>query len=326
MGSAVSFVKKPSKNHRSNSIATIDAQIASPGESNSRLDISNNQQQQHQQQPPRGGGGGGISLVSAFHQPSPSPLAPSSNGAATSNYSPYIQRSPLARLYSFEQSPVMTPIRRLSHDRGGAAGSHLSNISPRSNSSGHSHLSHPSYLIHHHHHPPTSEGEEEGEGESPRDPGMADLFAQTAMSLGLEGDDLLFNMMYFDDGGTETLGQLLNTLQQETLALHSEHNTPYRLHPADEAAIAGLHEEKFHCHITGEENECLVCRDEIEEESIILRIPTCKHYFHQDCLLKWIKLVSYPFFPLLSRSSSSLSPIFSSLSHSKDGVQCVEPP
>jgi hypothetical protein len=132
----------------------------------------------------------------------------------------------------------------------------------------------------------------------------AEVFAQTAMSLGLDGDDLLFNMMFFDDGNAGTFGQLLNTMQQETLALHSEHNTPYRLHPADEEALAGLHEETFEMHTTGEECECLVCRDEIENGAKILRIPACKHYFHDYCLLKWAKLVSPFLFCLFPKYSS----------------------
>ena len=122
--------------------------------------------------------------------------------------------------------------------------------------------------------------------------GVTELFAHTAMSLDMNNDDLLFNLLYFGDGNNANFGTVLNNAQQETIALHSENNTPYKLKPASDSTIAGMMIETFNL---GEadmnELECAVCKDEIENECEILRIPACKHYFHKDCLLRWIKLV-----------------------------------
>lgn len=122
-----------------------------------------------------------------------------------------------------------------------------------------------------------------------------DTFAHTALSLGMDSEDLLFNMMFFDDGTVPNFGNLVNTLQQETLALHSENNTPYKLNPAKDSVIAGLKIEKFHVSAVDYETECAVCKDDIDEEAEILRVPHCGHYFHLECLMKWIHLVSYTF-------------------------------
>jgi len=120
--------------------------------------------------------------------------------------------------------------------------------------------------------------------------GAAELFSHTAMSLGMDNDDLLFNLLYFGDGGGTNFGVALNNAQQETIALYSENNTPYKLKPASASSIAGLIDDVY-SDDTGAETECAVCKDEFEFNCEILRIPTCKHYFHQDCLIRWIKLV-----------------------------------
>lgn len=133
---------------------------------------------------------------------------------------------------------------------------------------------------------------------------VAEIFAQAAMSLNMDHDDLLFNMMFFDDGTGGTFNNIINTVQHETLALHSEHNTPYKLKPASETAINCLIREKFSrekhsqhdSRKEGEEDmniECAVCRDDIEEDSEILIIPACKHHFHSECLLRWISLQAW---------------------------------
>lgn len=121
----------------------------------------------------------------------------------------------------------------------------------------------------------------------------ADVFAQTAMSLGLDNDDLLFNMMFFDDGSLPNFGSMINTMQQETLALHSENNTPYKLNPANEKAISHLIHEKYKLSSIVTGNECAVCKDEIEDGADITRIPQCRHYFHQECLSRWIQLQAW---------------------------------
>jgi hypothetical protein len=163
--------------------------------------------------------------------------------------------------------------------------------------------------------------QEEEEDESPSARAAAELFAHTALSLGMDNEDLLLNLMYFDEGfggGNATFGTLLNTLQQETLALHSANNTPYKLNPANDTAIAGLLEETYTPDISGTETECMVCRDELEKDCCLLRIPTCKHYFHKDCLERWIQLVRY-----FTAIGSSLLTVYFFFSYSKHGVQYV---
>lgn len=143
------------------------------------------------------------------------------------------------------------------------------------------------------------DGEERVEFVDPEDEAMyneaGEFFAHTALALGMDNQDLLFNLMYFDDGNSSTFGAMMNSVQQETLALHSSNNTPYKLKPASESAIAGLGSETF---VGGDddEKECAVCKDEMEKGCQIVRIPACSHFFHEECLIRWIKLVSFYYF------------------------------
>ena len=121
--------------------------------------------------------------------------------------------------------------------------------------------------------------------------GNAELFNHTAMSLDMDNDDLLFNLLYFGGGDNLSFGNVLNNVQHETVALYSENNTPYKLHPASEHAISNLSIEIFSSALMNGETECSVCKCDIEINEEIIRIPNCKHYFHKDCLLKWITLV-----------------------------------
>ncbi|KAJ1431489.1 hypothetical protein B484DRAFT_418461 [Ochromonadaceae sp. CCMP2298] len=117
----------------------------------------------------------------------------------------------------------------------------------------------------------------------------SEMFAHTALSLGMDNDDLLFNLMYFEEG--QGLSLVMNSVQQETIALHSENNTPYKLCPASEHAISGLSRQ----HFSGaqEDCECAVCKCEMEEGEDVLVIPVCKHVFHEVCLSKWLRLQGF---------------------------------
>jgi len=33
--------------------------------------------------------------------------------------------------------------------------------------------------------------------------------------------------------------------------------------------------------------ECVICMDEFPESEPILRIPTCRHFFHPHCARQW---------------------------------------
>eukprot|EP01038_Epipyxis_sp_PR26KG_P004276 gene4276-6056_t len=141
--------------------------------------------------------------------------------------------------------------------------------------------------------PVGSDIDHEDQVEDERVESAAEMFAVTAMSLGMDNDDLLFNLMYFEEGAVgTTFGSMMNNVQQETLALYSENNTPYKLKPASANAIAELSVKKFDPKLDSIDGdcECAVCKDDIEQDVSIIRLPLCKHYFHEECLLKWIKL------------------------------------
>jgi hypothetical protein len=157
----------------------------------------------------------------------------------------------------------------------------------------------------------------------------AALFAYSTMSLEMDNDDLLFNLLYFGDaaagGGTDlsTLGSTLNTAMEETLAAHSAGNTPYKLRPAEEGVLGQLANhyevELTHKHLSKhgileltlpahgshdsnsgaeritccDEIECQVCKDIMEEGQVVIPLPVCMHVFHKDCLMRWLRLQSW---------------------------------
>lgn len=202
--------------------------------------------------------------------------------------SPFVLRSAISHTTTFSTPPRASSNRSL-----GSSSSHNHHSGPNSTDSRVQARDAVDFLYRHAQHSDTS-----SPSENAADGGMADVFAQTAMSLGLDNDDLLFNMMFFEDGSLPNFGAIMNTMQQETLALHSENNTPYKLNPANAEAISHLLQEKF---CSGEDNECAVCKDEIDVGADIIRIPKCRHYFHAECLSRWIQLVGYP--PILLESA-----------------------
>jgi len=148
-----------------------------------------------------------------------------------------------------------------------------------------------------------------------------EFFANMSLSLGMDNNDHLFNLLYFDEGHSSTFGAVMNSVQQETLALHSSNNTPYKLKPASESAIAGLGSEIFIPTETSE-RECQVCKDEMEKGCQIIRIPACNHYFHEECLIRWIKLQGWcP----VCRAEICL-PTSSPNKESKSGKECRDSP
>lgn len=115
------------------------------------------------------------------------------------------------------------------------------------------------------------------------------MFAVTAMSLGLENDDLLFNLLYFG-GGEANFGTMFNSAMEETVALYSENNTPYKLRPADEDALGGLECTVLSAGLGLDDYECSICKDDMEMGCDVTRLPACRHCFHFECVVRWLKL------------------------------------
>jgi hypothetical protein len=123
------------------------------------------------------------------------------------------------------------------------------------------------------------------------DESQREMFEHTAMSLGMDWDDFLFNVLYFGDGVVPDMSAAINNARDETIALHSENNTPYKLRPASTAAIEELKSETLlHLEQLGDP-DCTVCKENIEVGTEVIFLPTCVHCFHKDCLVRWIKLV-----------------------------------
>jgi len=60
--------------------------------------------------------------------------------------------------------------------------------------------------------------------------------------------------------------------------------------PASEDAISKLNEFKFDpCDSTRSCKTCSVCQDDYIKDDTVLEMP-CKHEFHKDCVVSWLKL------------------------------------
>ena len=125
------------------------------------------------------------------------------------------------------------------------------------------------------------------------DGSQREMFEHTAMSLGMDWDDFVFNVLYFGDGAVPNMSAAINNAREETVALHSENNTPYKLRPASSTAINDLSSETLLNLDTILDPDCAVCKELLEVGSEVIFLPTCAHCFHKDCLVRWIKLVIY---------------------------------
>jgi len=124
-----------------------------------------------------------------------------------------------------------------------------------------------------------------------------EMFENAALSLEMENDELLFNLLYFSQqseqqcNNSNQFRNMLNNAFEETVALHSENNTPYKLRPASKDTINSIKSSKY----TNDENEkeCIVCRDEMELGCEIIKLPQCHHCFHRPCIVRWLELQSF---------------------------------
>ena len=119
-----------------------------------------------------------------------------------------------------------------------------------------------------------------------------EMLEHTAMSLGMDFEEFLFNVLYFGDGQAPNLSAAISNAREETVALHSENNTPYKLRPASTAAIEGLKHDVLTCLGDLDDPDCAICKECFEINDQVIFLPLCQHCFHMDCLIRWIKLVS----------------------------------
>jgi hypothetical protein len=120
-----------------------------------------------------------------------------------------------------------------------------------------------------------------------------EMFDQTAMSLEMDREDLIFNLLYFGGGDMSNINTALSNAREETVALHSENNTPYKLRPAPTTAIEGLKSESL-LHLDELDSiDCSICKDDMEVGVQVVFLPNCAHCFHKECLIRWIKLQGF---------------------------------
>jgi len=124
----------------------------------------------------------------------------------------------------------------------------------------------------------------------------AELLSPAAMSFDMDYQDLLFNLMYFNDGSqgmnNTTLEAVIETANIEAFAAHSEGNTPYKLRPASEKVKLGLSRVLFEPEVH-DARECAICKEEMEVKTEVVFLQLCRHCFHSECFLRWINLQSW---------------------------------
>lgn len=149
-------------------------------------------------------------------------------------------------------------------------------------------------------HPSNEEDDEEGEYAEEEEEDTEEamqlrmLFAQSAMSMDMDNEDLIFNLLYFG-GDTSNFASMMNNAAEETVAAHSAGNTPYKLTPATEMALQKLKvmtvTDSLICDLNLQ--ECSICQEEMEVGHDIAEMPGCRHCFHNECVLKWFALQSW---------------------------------
>lgn len=123
-----------------------------------------------------------------------------------------------------------------------------------------------------------------------------DMVAYTTMSLGMNQEDLLFNMMYFGGINAARLDQVgpgLNSVVEETIAAHSASNTPYKLHPATAEDMSTLNTQVVSDVSAMKCIDCAVCKETFELDAAVITLATCGHVFHEECLVHWLSLQNW---------------------------------
>jgi hypothetical protein len=116
----------------------------------------------------------------------------------------------------------------------------------------------------------------------------AEMFHNTAMSLEMDNEELLFNLMYFGGNSSGSFDHMVNNALEETVALHSDNNTPYKLKPASANDISDLRTNILDHELI--DDECAICRDDIVIGDTYIQLEHCSHCFHDQCVMKWLTL------------------------------------
>ncbi|XP_055802055.1 RING-H2 finger protein ATL66-like [Solanum dulcamara] len=74
------------------------------------------------------------------------------------------------------------------------------------------------------------------------------------------------------------------------ILLALEESSTYGMVPASKSSIQLL--EPMEADEINSNDECMVCLDELGEETQVLRLP-CSHMFHAECIIKWLEKSHY---------------------------------
>jgi E3 ubiquitin-protein ligase RNF115/126 len=101
----------------------------------------------------------------------------------------------------------------------------------------------------------------------------------------------LLSAMLNPGGHTGRAGDVVWSQQEldrilESLGAEASNAPP----PASEEAIRGLPRKKVNKEMLGEDGkaECSICMENVELDSEVTSLP-CNHWFHQDCVVAWLK-------------------------------------
>lgn len=70
---------------------------------------------------------------------------------------------------------------------------------------------------------------------------------------------------------------------------------PYKLHPASSEALGSLKVVIMTTETKLDQNECSICQEDLEPGQEIVFMPDCNHSFHNECVLRWFRLVCIKF-------------------------------
>jgi hypothetical protein len=69
-------------------------------------------------------------------------------------------------------------------------------------------------------------------------------------------------------------------LEEELRRKHQEHT---------DELVEAMEEIKFNPKNEFGTKECVICMDEFKNQESILKVPTCRHFFHGECTKKWFE-------------------------------------